>query len=103
LPDALLERCVVSGYQLQCCGITGYNDYHVDVWNTNPGGWQARNPDVLAPLTCCVQSDDSVVYPPTVDSLSQSCLYDGTVASDYYQPVSWRLFRHRTHCVRGVT
>ena len=81
------QRVAVFAVQLQCCGITGYNDYNVDIWNTNPGIWQGRNPNVLAPLTCCVQNDDSNVYPPTINDLSQSCLYNGTVPSDYYQPV----------------
>lgn len=72
--------------ELQCCGITGYTDYNVNIWNTNAGTWQGRSPDVLAPLTCCVQSDGTTVYPPTSNSLSASCLYNGTVPSDYYQP-----------------
>jgi len=59
----------------------------VDIWNTNPGLWQGRTPNVLAPLTCCVQNDDGNVYPPTINDLSPSCLYNGTVPSDYYQPV----------------
>jgi len=88
--DSLVILCptlvVVFGFQLQCCGITGYNDYNVDIWNTNPAIWHGRNPAVLAPLTCCVQHDNNA-FPPTVDNLSPSCLYNGTVASDYYQPV----------------
>ena len=83
-----LHSFAVFGFQLQCCGITGYNDYNVDIWNTKTDIWQGRNPDVLAPLTCCVQNDESNVYPPTVNDLSSTCLYNGTVPSDYYQPVS---------------
>ena len=85
------QGVAVSVVQLQCCGITGYNDYNVDIWNTNPGIWRGRNPNVLAPLTCCVQNDDSNVYPPTINDLSPSCLYNGTVPSDYYQPVGHHL------------
>jgi len=79
----------VSGFQFKCCGVTGYNDYNVDIWNTNPDLWKARNRNVglLAPLSCCVQNDDDNVYPPTIDNFSPSCIFNGTVASDYYQPV----------------
>jgi len=73
--------------QLQCCGISGYTDYNMDMWNTNPVTWHGRSADVLAPLTCCVQYDADTVYPPTSNSLSPSCIYNGTLPSDYYQPV----------------
>jgi len=49
--------------------------------------WQGRNPDVLAPLSCCVQNDNGHAYPPTVNDFSSSCLYNGTSPFDYYQPV----------------
>jgi len=89
----LSRYCIymVFGFQLQCCGVNDYKDYNRYITNTSRRFWHGRNPDALATLSCCLQNNDDNVYPPTIDNFSPSCIYNGTVATDYYQEVGlWR-------------